>query len=110
MAIEVHSHIVTEQPTDPKQWVISPEFQGRFCDPMTVIGMNSLMGSTKRKRSKSPLARREGKQTGSTTNNTSVVCDLFNKRSCTWVGCERPHKCKSCGSKVHGLGSCTKRK
>ncbi len=110
MAIEVHSHIVTKQLTDPKQWIIPTEFQGRFCTPMTVIGMNSLLGSIKQKRSKSPPARRRGKQTGSTTNNPSVVCDLLNKGSCTWVGCKKAHKCKDCGSKEHGLGSCTKRK
>ncbi len=110
MAIEVHSHIVTQQPIGPKQWVILLEFQGRICTPMTVIGMNSLLGSTKQKRSNSPPARRGRKQTGSTTNNPLVVCDLFNKGSCAWVGCERAHKCKGCGNKEYGLGNCTKRK
>ncbi len=110
MAIEVHSQIVTQQSTNPKQWVILPEFRGRFCPSMTVIGMNSLLGPTKQKRSQSPPTCRGEKQTGSTTNNPSVVCDLFNKGSCRWVGCKRAHKCKGCGSKEHGFGSCTKRK
>lgn len=110
LAIEVHSHSITQQPSDPKQWVIPPEFQGRFCTPTTVIGMNSLLGSAsaKRKRSKSP-SRRSGR-TGSSTNNPSVICDAFNKGSCTWRGCERSHKCRGCGSREHGVGSCTKKK
>ncbi len=78
LAIEVHLYIVTQQPSDSKQWVIPPEFQGRFYTPTTVISMNSLLGSTsaKRKRSKSP-ARRSA-MTGSSTNNPLVVCDAFN--------------------------------
>ena len=49
LAIEAHSYIVTQQPSDPKQWVIPPEFQGRFCMLTTVIGMNSLLGSASAK-------------------------------------------------------------
>lgn len=110
LVIEVHSHIVTQQPSDPKQWVIPPEFQGRFCTPKTVIGMNSLLGAAKRKRSRSPPSRRSNKQSAdSVSNNPSVICDLFNKGSCTWGGCERAHKCKGCGSKEHGVGSCKKK-
>ncbi len=78
--------------------------------PTTVISMNSLLGlaSAKRKRSKSP-ARRSAK-TGSSTNNPSFMCDAFNKGSCTWGGCERSDKCKGCGSREHGVGSCSKKK
>lgn len=109
MAIEVHSYIVTQQPSDPKQWVIPPEFQRRFCTPITVSGMNLLLGSgsAKRKRSKSPTRR--SARTGSSTNNPSVVCDAFNKGSCTWGGCERSHKCRECRSRVHGLEAVQRR-
>lgn len=110
LAIKVHSQIVTHQPSDPKQWVIPPEFQGKFCTPTTVIGMNSLLGSSaKRKRSKSPT-RQSARTTESSTNNPSVVCDAFNKGLCTWGRCERSHKCRGCVSRKHGVGSCTKKK
>ncbi len=109
LAIEVHSHIVTQQPSDPKQWVIPPEFQGRFCTPTTVIGMNSLLGSASAKRKPSKSPTRRSARTGSLTNNPSVVCDAFNKGSYTWGGCERLHKCRGCGSREHGMEAVQRR-
>lgn len=98
--------IIAQQPTNPKQWVIRPEFQGRFCTPRTVIDMNSLLGVGKRKCSKKPLTRRGSKPSRSaSTNNLSVICNLFNKESCSWVEFKRAHKCKGCGSKHHGVGT-----
>ena len=110
LAIEVYLRIITQQPSDAKQWVIPFEFQGRFCTPMTIIGMNSLLdlASAKRKYSKS-LAYWSAK-TESATNNLSVMCDAFNKGSCTWGRYERLHKCRGCGSRKHGVGCCIKKK
>lgn len=34
MAIEVHTYIIAQQLSDPQKWVISAEFQGRFCTPI----------------------------------------------------------------------------
>lgn len=44
MAIEVHTFIVAQQPTDPLKWVIPEKFQGRFCTPRTMKGMGSILG------------------------------------------------------------------
>lgn len=38
MVIEVHTHILSLQPTDPLNWDIPSEFQGRFCNPSTLCG------------------------------------------------------------------------
>ena len=81
MAIEVHTHIIAQQPSDPQKLAIPTEFQGRFCTPMTMIGMATLLGANKRKGSRSPPSRRVNSSSGS-SNNPSVVCDLFNKGSC----------------------------
>lgn len=80
LAIEAHSHIVAQQPTDAKWWIIPAGLQGRVCAPMNMIG-------------------------GALSNNFLVICELFNIGSCNRTGCERAHKCKGCGSKEHGLGN-----
>ncbi len=110
MTIEVHTHVVSQQPSDASKWIIPPEFRGRFCNPTTLLGTSSLQTQNKRKRSRSPPSRRVAKQPGGATNNLSVICEVFNKGSCSWTNCERAHKCKSCGSKEHGLVSCQKGK
>lgn len=109
MAIEVHMHIIAQQPSDTQKWVIPAEFQGRFWTPMTMIGMETLLGIGKRKRSRSPPLRRIHSSPGG-LNNLLVVCDLFNKGSCTWEFCQQTHKCKACGAKQHGLSKCSKGK
>ncbi len=106
MAIEAHTFIVAQQPTDPSKWVIPEKFQGRFCTVRRMIGMGSIMGAgAKRKRSRSPAGARRGKSSGS--NNLSISCELFNKGGCDWSPCNRAHKCKGCGSRDHGLSECT---
>ncbi len=110
LAIEVHSHIVTQQPSNSKQWVIPPELQGRFCTPTTIIGMNLLLDLALAKKKRLKLPGRRSAKTGSSTNNLSVVCDAFNKGSCTWGRYERLHKCRGCRSREHGVGSCIKKK
>lgn len=109
MAIEVHMHIIAQQPSDTQKWVIPAEFQGRFCTPMTMIGMETLLGIDKRKRSRSPPSRRIHSSPGG-LNNLLVVCDLFNKGSCTWKFFQQTHKRKACGVKEHGLSKCLKGK
>lgn len=42
LAIEVHSHILAKQPTDPKNWVIPPELEERCCTPKNRIGMRTV--------------------------------------------------------------------
>ncbi len=106
MAIEAHTFIVAQQPTDPSKWVIPEKFQGRFCTARTMIGMGSIMGGgAKKKRSRSPAGARHGKSSGS--NNSSISCELFNKGGCDWPSCNKAHKCKECRSKDHGLSECT---
>lgn len=107
LLMEAHSHIVAGEPTDAKKWVIPPDFQARFCTPMTMIGMSPLMGMTKRKRSRSPPSRRIAKSGEASINNSSVICELSNKGSCSWTGCGRTRKCKGCGSKEYGMSNCT---
>lgn len=109
MAIQLHSYIAAKGPSDPANWTIPPGFQGRFCTPMTLIGMSSLInsGQTKRKRSTSPPSRRVERQPlGGDTNNPLFACNSFNKGVCGWANCKRVHKCKRCGSKEHGQKSC----
>ena len=110
LAVKVYLYIITQKLSDPKQWIIPPKFQERFCTPTTVISMNLLLGSlAKKKRLKSPN-RRSTKTTGSSTSNLVVVYNAFNKSSCTWRGCKKLHKCKGCGSREHRVGNCTKKK
>lgn len=66
------------------------------------------LGLGQKKRLKSLTCR--SAKTRSPTNNPSVMCDVFDKGSCTWEGCGRSHKCKKCRSKEHEIGNCTKRK
>ncbi len=106
MAIEAHTFIVAQQPTDPSKWVIPEKFQGRFCTLRTMIGMGSIMGAgAKRKRSRSLAGACRGKSSGS--DNPSISCELFNKGGCDWAPCNRAHKCKECGLRDHGLSECT---
>jgi hypothetical protein len=102
MTIEVHTYITTTHPSDPAKWVIRPEFQGRFCNPGTILGHSS-----KRKRSTSP-SRVSGKATRG-KNDSSVTCENFNKGSCTWPQCQRAHKCKGCGATNHGQTACPRK-
>ncbi len=111
LAIEVHTHIISLQPSDPTKWDIPPAFQGRFCNPLTLLDSSSVGSSlshNKRERSRSPPSRRVAKPPGDPTNNPTVICEAFNKGSCGWVNCERTHKCKGCGAKEHGLVNCPK--
>lgn len=89
MAIEAHTYIIAQQPTDPAKWVIAEKFQGRICTPRTMIGMGAVTGANKSKRSRSPLpARRSGNSSSNAgSNNPSVVCNVFNKGSYTWGFC-----------------------
>lgn len=83
MAIEVHTLIVAQQPTDPLKWVIPEKFQGRFCLLRTLKGMRSIRGReahNKRKRSRSPIISSCRVKNGS--NNSSVTCKAFNKGGC----------------------------
>ncbi len=106
MAIEAHTLIVAQQPTDISKWVILEKFQGRFCTARTMIGMGSIMGAgARKKRSRSPTGALRGKSSGS--NNSSISCKLFNKGGCDWPPCNRARKCKECGSRDHGLSECT---
>lgn len=110
LAIAIHTHIIGLQPSDPLSWIIPPAFQAKFCNPMTIIGMNEKT-SGRRKRSQSPSYRdRQPRAPGGPTNHSDVICESFNKGSCPWPGCERAHKCKGCGAKDHGLASCKKGK
>lgn len=43
MAIEVHVHIIAQQPSNPQKWAIPAEFQGRFCTPITIFDMGTLL-------------------------------------------------------------------
>ena len=97
-AIEVHMHIISLQPSDPTKWAIPPEFQGRFCNPLTLLGSTRMTSQIKHKRLGSLSGQRAAKQPGGPSTNPSVICEIFNKGSCTWANCERAHKCKSCGS------------
>ncbi len=111
MAIEAHTFIVTQQPTDPLKWVIPEKFQGRFCTPSTMKGMGSILGEggggNKKKRSRSPATSGHRMKGPNRSNNPLITCDLFNKAGCNWAFCERTHKCKECGSKNHGMAECT---
>lgn len=109
LAIEVYLHIVTQQLSDPKQWVIHFEFQGRFYMLTTIIGIKLPLGSSaKNKHLKSPI-RWSIRITGSLTNNLLVIYNAFNKGSCRWGRCKRSQKCKECRSKKHGVKSSTKK-
>ncbi len=106
MAIEAHTFIVAQQPTNPSKWVIPEEFQGRFCTARTRIGMSSIMGAgATKKRSRSPADARRGMSSGS--NNPSISWELFNKSGCDWPPCNMAHICKGCGSRDHGLSEST---
>lgn len=105
LAIKIHSHIVCLRPSDPSNWVIPPEVQGRFCTTMTVLGMSSLHSQGKRKRFQSPPSRRPSKQAGGVSNNPTVSCELIIKGPCDWSGCEREHKRKGDRSRRHGQAS-----
>ncbi len=106
IAIEAHTFIVAQQPTDPSKWVIPEKFQGKFCTARTMIEMDLIMGAgAKKKRSRSPAGARRGKS--SRSNNPSISCELFIKGSCDWPPCNKAHKCEECGSRDHGLSECT---
>ncbi len=106
IAIEAHTFIVAQQPTDLSKWVIPKKFQGRFCTARTIIGMGSIMGvGAKKKKSRSPVGARRGNSSGS--NNLSISCKLFNKDRCDWPPCKRALKCKEYGSRDHWLSECT---
>ncbi len=78
MAIEAHTFIVSQQPTDPSKSVILEKFQRRFCKAKTMIGKGWVMGAgVKRKWSRSPVGVCRGKS--SELNNSSISCELFNK-------------------------------
>lgn len=117
MAIEAHTFIVAQQPTDPLKWVIPEKFQGRFCTARTLIGMGSIIetgetgraSGSKKKRSWSPPPGGCRAKSGG-SNNPTVSCKLFNKGGCNWASCNRAHKCKDCGSKDHEQSACTKKK
>lgn len=89
LAIKVHTHIVCLRRSDASNWIIPPDFQGRFCTIITVLGMSSLQLQAKRKRFQSPPSRRTSKQAGGVCNNPSVSCELTKRGSCNWPGCER---------------------
>lgn len=77
---------------------------------MIIIGMNLLLdlASAKKKHSKSLAC--QSIKTGSSTNNLSIVYDVFNKNSYTWQRCEKSHKYKECWSLEHRVRSCIKKK
>ena len=106
MAIEAHSYIVAKPLKDRLRWVFSAKFQSTFCTARTLIGMRATITDNKRKISRSPPGRRV--KFSRRSNNPSVTFDLFYKRDCNWASYERPHKCKECGLKDHGLLGCTK--
>ncbi len=102
MAIETHTFIVSQQPTNLSKWAIPEKFKGRFCTPKTMIRTRSIIRTCyKRKRLKSPAGRHVKSLGGS--KNPSVICELFNKGSCDWPLRNNTHKCRECGSKEHGL-------
>ncbi len=81
MAIEGHTFIFAQQPTDLSKWVIPEKFQGRFCTARTRIVRGLIMGvGAKKKRSRSPAGARRGKSLG--LNNPSISCELINKSGC----------------------------
>lgn len=49
MAIDVHTHIFAQKPSDSKKKTILVEFQGSGCTPMTMIGMAILLKANKKK-------------------------------------------------------------
>lgn len=113
LAIKVHTHIISLQPSDPTKWDIPPAFQGRFCNPLTLFGslsVSSSLSHNKRKRSHSSPSRRVAKPPGGPINNLIVICEAFNKGLYGWANCERIYKCKGCGAKEHGLVNCPKRR
>lgn len=83
LAIEVHTHIISLQPSDPTKCESPPAFQGRFCNLLTLLGFSDPQSHKKRKRSRSPPNRRVAKPPGGPSNNPSVICEAFNKGSCT---------------------------
>ncbi len=110
MAIEAHTYLVSQQPTDPSKWVIPKKFQGRFCTPRTMIGMGLIIGAggargSKKRKSRSPAGGRRVKLSG--LNNPSISCNLFNKGGSNWPPYNRAHKCKEYGSRDHKLSECT---
>lgn len=115
MAIEAHTFIVTQQPTDPLKWVISESFWGRFFTPRRIKGMRSILGrgvvGNKKKRSKSPVTAGYWIKNTSASNNLSVIWKLFNSTMGYGLTlCKRFHKCKKCGLKDYKLAECLSKK
>lgn len=108
LAIEVHIHIVTQQPSNQKQWIIYPEFQERFCITTIVISINMLLGLLAKKKSSKSLNRWNARITGSSINNPSVVCNAFNKNSCIYGNARGCINARSMGAGDTGLKAARK--
>lgn len=101
LALDLHTHIVEGQPTDPTRWRIPTKWQARFCNPLTVLGTD--VSGQKRKRPSSPSTSSK-----KDANDSTVTCNSFNKGSCSRLNCHRKHTCDICGSKDHGSRTCKK--
>lgn len=62
--------------------------------PITVISMNLLLGLALVKRKYSKLSICQSAKTSSLSNNSSVVCDIFNQNLCIRGECKKSHKCR----------------
>lgn len=102
LALDLHTHIVEGQPTDPTSWRIPTKWQARFCNPLTVLGTDTP--GQKRKRAASPASTSFKKD----ANDSSVTCNSFNKGVCSRLNCHRKHVCENCASKDHGSRTCKK--
>lgn len=103
LALDFHTYIVEEHPTDTIRWEIPAKWQARFCNPMTTLGSRM---EQKRKRGSSPVSAIP--QAKKDANDGSVFCNSFNKGVCSRPDCHRKHLCEICGLKDHGSRTCKK--
>lgn len=106
LAINVHTHISTKQPSDPAVWTIPEVFQSRFCNASTTLSgfttgsASTTSNASKRKRETSDPGSKPARTSGAATNNASVICEGLNSsQGCKFGTCARSHECKGCGSK-----------
>lgn len=105
LAIDAHTAVLASHPTEAASWVVEPNLKAFYCIPLTVLAKrveHSSLAIRDRRRSRSPRSR------SAVPNDSSVICDNFNKGQCKYPRCERAHKCKKCGATGHGEKTCKK--
>lgn len=83
LAMDAHTDILATQPTEAASCAIRQKLQEFHCTPLKVLGNRRSDRSAPRRRSRSPIRR-------GSTNNSTVICESFNKGLCNWQFCGAP--------------------